>query len=110
MERKNVLTGVLCVMFGILCSSAFAIASVGPPTAGLKAGQWSAGFDYAQGEIDYEIEWSTDFPLDLAALGLIKSKAKDMKSDAYLAKFGYGVSDDWELYSFFVTADKRGKI
>ncbi len=106
MERNNVLSGVLCVMVVMFCTSAFAIAPVGPPTAGLKTEQWSAGFGYAQGEIDnFDIEWSSDI-----VSGISDSKAKDMKSDAYLAKFGYGVSDDFELYGFLGAADSRGEI
>lgn len=89
-----------------LCGSmALAFAPVGPPTAGLKTEQWSLGFDYAHGEIDFDIEWSSDF-----ASGIADAKAKDMKSDSYLAKFGYGVTDEWEFYSFLGAADSRGKI
>lgn len=104
-QRKFVLTVVLCTMFGMLGQSAFAIAPVGTPTAGLKTGQWSVGFDYAHGEIDFDIDWKSDF-----VSGIPKSKAKDMKSDAYLTKFGYGISDDWEFYGFLGAADNRGKI
>jgi hypothetical protein len=104
MEKESVLAGVSCVMIGMLFSSAFAIAPVGPPTAGLKAGQWSFGFDYAHGEIDADIDWSSDFVSDIP-----DSKIKDAKSDAYLAKIGFG-SGDWDFYLFLGAADIRGKI
>jgi hypothetical protein len=108
MNKRIVILGLLVA---IMSASAFAIAPVGPPTAGLKTGQWSVGFDYAHGEIDvFDIDWSTGLGIDLAALGLKKAKGKDVKSDAYLAKFGYGISDDWEFYGFLGGADSRGKI
>jgi opacity protein-like surface antigen len=106
MGKKLLLLSVVFVV-AILCgSTALAVAPVGPPTAGLKTGQFSAGFGYAHGEIDSaDVDWKSDF-----ASGLPKLKAKDVKSDAYLAKFGYGISDDWEFYGFLGVADMRGKI
>jgi hypothetical protein len=104
MEKKLLLLGVVVVV--CLCgATAMALAPVGPPTAGLKSQEFSAGFDYAHSEIDFDIEWSSDF-----ASGIEDAKAKNMKSDAYLAKFGYGISDDWEFYCFLGAADMRGKI
>ena len=110
MEKKMLLLAVVFAVVALCSTGALAIAPVGPPTAGLKMMQWSAGFDYAHGETDFDIEWSTDFGVDLAALGLKKAKGKDVKSDAYLAKFGFGMTDDWELYCFLGAADGRGKI
>jgi hypothetical protein len=101
--KKKIL--LLASVILLMCTAAFGVAPVGPPTAGLKSMQWSVGFDYAHSEIDFDIDWSSDF-----VSGIEKTKAKDMKSDAYLAKFGYGVTDDWEFYGFLGAADSRGKI
>ncbi len=100
--EKKMLPLAIFVVANLCVSMAFAIAPVGPPTAGLETGQWSVGFDYAHGEIDYDIDWNV--------AGLPKSKAKDMESDAYLVKFNYGISDDWEFYGFLGATDGSGKI
>jgi len=96
---------VVFVAASLSGSTAFAVAPVGPPTAGLKTGQFSVGFDYAHSEIDFDIDWKSDF-----VSGIPKSKAEGMKSDAYLAKFGYGIGDNWEFYGFLGAANSRGKI
>lgn len=102
MNRKSVaVIGLLC----FLCSTSLAMAPVGPPTAGLKAEQWSVGFDYAYTEIDFDVDWSSSH-----ASGIADSEGKDVKSDAYLARFGYGISDDWEFYGFLGIADARGEV
>jgi hypothetical protein len=87
MKRKIVLTGVLCVMVGMLCSAAFAAAPIGKPTAGLKTGQFRAGFDYAWGEANLELSY-----------GGSSITLKDVETNSYLANLGYGISDDWEVY------------
>jgi hypothetical protein len=104
MERRSVLVRMGCVIVGVLCTSAFAFSPVGPPTASLKSEHFSAGFDYSHSEIDFEVDWSSDYGPDF------KSDAKDMKSDAYLVRFGYGINDDWEFYGFMGVADLRGKL
>lgn len=110
MKTKMLPLAIVFVVANLCVSMAFAIAPVGPPTAGLETGQWSVGFDYGHSEIDFDIDMSTDFAVDLAALGLNKLKGKDFKSDAYLVKFNYGISDDWELYGFLGAADGSGKV
>lgn len=103
--EKKMLPLAIFVVANLCVSMAFAIAPVGPPTAGLETGQWSVGFDYAHSEIDFDIDMKSDI-----VAGLPKSKAKGMKSDAYLVKFNYGISDNWEFYGFLGAADSRGKI
>lgn len=103
--KTKMLPLAIFVVANLCVSMAFAIAPVGPPTAGLETGQWSVGFDYGHSEIDFDIDWKSDF-----ASGIPKSKAKGMESDAYLVKFNYGISDDWELYGFLGAADFGGKI
>ena len=103
---KKWLLSVVVVVAILYSSTALAVAPVGPPTAGLKTGQWSVGFGYAHGEIDSAgMDWKSDF-----VSGIPSSKAKDVKSDAYLAKFGYGISDNWEFYGLLGVADLRGKL
>lgn len=85
MKSKIVL--ISCVLVGILCSTAMAGAPMGPPTAGLKAGQSRVGFDYAWSEADVELSY-----------GGVSVTAEDAESNVYLFNLGYGISDDWEVY------------
>ncbi len=105
MGKKILLVAIVFVITSLCSSAALALAPVGPPTAGLKTGQWSTGFDYLRSELNFDIDWSSDYVSNIP-----KSKAKNMKSDAYLAKLSYGVSDNWELYGFLGVADSRGKV
>ena len=66
MEKKLlVLVGVL-ILVGLYCSPAFAGDAMGPPTAGLKTGQYRVGFDYAwaESDVDISIVIGADFPAD----------------------------------------------
>jgi opacity protein-like surface antigen len=83
------------VVLLVFCSSAFAISPVGPPKAGLETGQWSAGANYSYSEIDFDTDWG---------------KAKNIKSNTYLAKFGYGINNNFELYGLLGMTDAKGEI
>jgi hypothetical protein len=90
------------VVLLVFCSSAFAISPVGPPKAGLETGQWSIGLDYAYSEIDFDIDW--DYP------GLPDSKARNVKSNVFTSKFGYGVNSNFEIYGLLGMTDSGGNV
>ena len=95
MNRKMLSVFVLLC----LCNSvAMALAPMGPPTAGLKQWQWSAGADYSHAWADIRVKdvRSTEF--------LGEGTAKDMDIDIAMAKVGYGIYDNWEVYSGLGTA------
>jgi hypothetical protein len=58
---------------------------MGPPTAGLKTGQFRAGADYSYSNMDFKIDWGDGFV-----------PAKDIKMNVIAANIGYGLTDDWE--------------
>ncbi len=100
MDRKIILTSLLCVMVGTFCQSAFAFSPVGPPKAGLKPGQFSFGFDYSHSDIKFEKIWTSDF-----MAGTLMSEIEDGKSDTYLGKIGYGINNGLEIYAIIGAAD-----
>lgn len=87
MEKKMLLFAVVLVVANVCGSTALAVAPLGPPTAGLKTGQFRAGFDYAWAESDVELSY-----------GGLSVTVKDTETNRFLANLGYGITDDWEVY------------
>jgi len=80
-------TSITSLLVLFLCGSAgLAVAPLGPPVAQLHQGQIGIGFDYSCAETD----------LELSGFGI--SGTVDVDSDLFLAKFGYGVSDNWDVF------------
>jgi len=100
MNRNIVVLGlVLC----LVTIEYFAVDFMGPPTAGLKKGQWDVGFNYMHSEGDITVEnignvtiLGVSVPAP-AWLGAVKIPLNDAKSNRYYAKFGYGLEDWWEI-------------
>jgi hypothetical protein len=86
--NKKVLVFALLV-FG-LTGSALALAPMGPPTAGLKTGQFRVGIDYSYSEEDMDVE---DETLD------------KVTSNMVFANLGYGIMDEWEIFGRLGMAD-----
>jgi hypothetical protein len=87
--RKEMLLVVTLVVLGF-AGTVLAMGPLGPPTAGLKQGQFGVAAEYAHSDSDVEIEGET---LD------------GLKSNVFLGQIGYGISDVWELYGLVGTAD-----
>ena len=116
--------GVVIVVVG-LCSSGALAASMGPPVAGLDAGQFSVGFDYSNSDIGVEgsfkgkeiwsgeeslVDYATGDVIDLkeGVIRLYPDKGKfkeDVEIDMYLANLSYGVSDNLEVALLLGMAD-----
>jgi opacity protein-like surface antigen len=59
--KKNLLLAVIVV--ALVSSAALALDPMGPPAAGLKKGQWSAGVDYSYSNMDLKqflTSWSNN--------------------------------------------------
>jgi opacity protein-like surface antigen len=122
MNKKLLLLVVVFTVFALAGSAALAMAPMGPPTAGLKAGQSRVGVDYSCSTTNVKLKslktsW-TGFDSDIIdALGLgeffepgeipvdgeadlvIEGAVKDVKSNAIAANLGYGITDTWELFA-----------
>jgi hypothetical protein len=74
---------------------------MGPPTAGLKQGQWGTALDYAFSETDFEFDGQFNYSYDDSTpFSPISDKltfeAVEMHK-AYL-NIGYGIADNWEIF------------
>jgi len=108
---KKWLLGVVVVV--CLCGvTAMALDQLGPPTAGLKQGQWSAGFNYSYSSQDLDktkMKWSEVWDGESDS-GSYKLKIKDWKTQRYYGRIGYGVDDWWEVYAQLGVADVKSKF
>ncbi len=99
MKKRLLLVAVVLMVVALVGSSALALAPMGPPTAGLKTGEFRAGFDYAYSEMDIKYSWSDDVIQFFEDLGLAESgTVKDIQSNTIAANLGYGLTDDWEAF------------
>jgi hypothetical protein len=91
--KKQKFLVVILLVFG-LSGTVQALGPLGPPTAGLKTGQWGVAAEYAFSDSDVEV----------SAFGL-SDTLEGVKSNVFLGQIGYGLSDDWELYGLVGAAD-----
>ena len=80
--RRVIIT--IAVLFG---SPVWALTYMGPPASDVKQGELLLGFDYSNGELDFEFR-------DDGVRGILD----DVDSDLYLAKVGLGLSDGFEVF------------
>lgn len=94
--NKKLLLVIITLTVLALTGSALALGPMGPPTAGLKMGQFGIAAEYGYGNTDMKISGSgVDDTLD------------NVKSNAFVAQPGFGVTDDWEVYALLGVADTR---
>jgi hypothetical protein len=93
MNMKMLVVSVLLSV--LVCASALALTPLGTPTASLKTGQFRLGFDFATGEQDIEADWGDGY----------KETWKDVQTNFYAANIGYGICDDWEIFTRLGTAN-----
>ncbi len=99
------------LVLAVLCGNVFAM--IGPPTAGLKKGQWSGGFNYTYLDLNLDktkAKWSEYDDGVLSGSGTEKVKFKDVITDLYYGNLGYGIEDWWQVYVQLGISDVRAKI
>jgi hypothetical protein len=100
---KNIYTGklrLLSLVLMTLClwgSDSLALDPMGPPTAGLKGGQFKFAIEYSDGEAELELnkgEWEEYFDGLLWDWGEAESlNIKKLETNKAYANFGYGFTD-----------------
>jgi hypothetical protein len=101
-------TAMVVVVLAFLTSTVFAIGNIGPPTAELKANQWSVGGDYAYSDFDLDAsKWKET--TSSQPTFTIPFKFEDVKTNFYYATLGYGLTDDLEIYGRLGIADIKGR-
>jgi hypothetical protein len=93
MRKEFVSFIVVVTVVGFFGSTALALDPIGPPVAGCKQNQFSVGFEYAYGEMDLEASGP------LSKTSHTKAVIEDVESNKYFARIGYGLSDDWEIFT-----------
>jgi len=82
MNKKLSLVVVILTAL-VLTGSALALAPMGPPTAGLKTGQFRAGLEYSYSDVDMKVEGN---------------KLDNVTSNMIFGNLGYGIMDEWEAF------------
>ncbi len=90
MKRALLVISIL-FLFGIAASADV----LGPPTAGLKARQWSAGAEYFLENTDLKID---DSKL-LNFFGTTSFTLKKWRTNRIYGVIGYGLTDAWEVFA-----------
>jgi hypothetical protein len=99
--KVKFLTACVALTF-LAASSAFAF--MGPPTAGLNQGQWSAGANYSYSSQDLDtikITWDEvgeDDGTPYTDSGTYKLDIRNLNTNSYFGKLGYGLMQQWEVY------------
>jgi hypothetical protein len=83
MNKKLSLVVVILTALA-LTGSALALAPMGPPTAGLKTGQFRAGAEYSYSKDDMKVEGE---------------KIDNVTSNMIFGNLGYGIMDEWEGFA-----------
>ena len=94
MKKEFVSLIFVFVVVGLLGSAALALDPLGPPVAGCKQDQFSAGFEFAIGDMDLEVSGP-----GISTANNNDAVIKDADSRKYFARIGYGISDDWEIFT-----------
>lgn len=104
--REKTFLILLLLFFGFNCSAVFALDLLGPPSAGMKQGQFSAGAEYSYSRMNIKLSqgkggwmgYSNDV-LGASNSGKISSRTIEKLSlNKVFANIGYGVTDNWEVF------------
>ncbi len=95
MVRRKLNLVCILVVIGMFSPAAMALDLLGPPMAGLDQGQYSTGAEFSYTNMDVEVSGP------FAPGTLLGDAVIDMQVQKYLARLGYGVASDWELYGLF---------
>ena len=106
MGKKNLFLVVVLLVVGLWGSAALALDPMGPPTAELKKGQFSAGAEYSDSRMDIKLNkgnflrnvYHLGLPLSSTSGSLSSFKIKHLKMHKVYANLGYGVMDNWETF------------
>ena len=109
---KKVIAGLILAS---LCTSVFAAGFLGPPTAGLKKGQWGTGYNYSYSSqgLDRatvkwrELDWDDDEMLTDTYHWSSELKLRSVNVNRHYWNINYGVRDWWELYFQLGLADVK---
>ncbi len=91
MEKKLLLIAVVLAVVVLTTSSSLALDPMGPPTAGLKQGEWRYGVDYMFSNMDVEAD-------GIPELSLGSTTIENIEVNKVFANIGTGLSDNLEIF------------
>ncbi len=96
----------VCMVLGLLSSSALAVGFLGPSTAELNKGQWSIGYNYLYSDQDLDDSklkyMNSEGITDQGELSL-----ENVKLQRHYGTVSYGLADWWEIYASVGVADVK---
>lgn len=104
--RRKIFLILLLSFFGFNCSVVLALDPMGPPSAGLKQRQFSAGAEYSYSRMDITLNhgkgsWSgftNGVPGGSNSGKMASGTIKNLNLNKVYAKLGYGITDNWEIF------------
>jgi len=109
--KKMTWLGIVVMVVG-LCSSGALATTIGPPVAGLDAGQFSIGLEYYMNDIGTDIDGTEIQTFTIVGEPEPDKEMRDdfkdeldFESDMIFVKLGYGVSDKLEVFLRLGMAD-----
>lgn len=99
MKKRLLLLVILGVVLSFSCSVALGFDPLGPPAAGLRKGQYSAGAEYMYSRMDLKLnegKWHSNPQSDSGTLP--SGKIKNFEMNKVYARLGYGITDNWETF------------
>lgn len=107
--RLFLVNGLLC----FLCTQAFALNFVGPPTAELNQGQWSVGYNYSYSTQDLDKTRQNWYMINdgvVTSTGKGQLRIEDLSIQRHYAGINYGFTDWWEIYARLGLSEVKGDI
>lgn len=107
--RLFLVIGLLC----FLCTQAFALNFMGPPTAELNQGQWSVGYNYSYSRQDLDKTRQDWFMINdgvVTSTGEGEMRIEDLSIQRHYASINYGFTDWWEIYARLGLSEVKGDI
>ncbi len=118
--QKKLLLIIVFVLVGLICSAAFALDPMGPPTAGLSEGKFGLGADYSHTRMKLKMHGNESEGLyhygtlvpGTESSGKLASCKVRLELDKVYGNIGYGITDDWEVFVRLggMNADWRGDL
>lgn len=103
MNKKMFVVGMLVAF---ISAGVWAVGFSGTPTAELKQGEWSIGFNYMYSTQDLETT-KTKYGWTGDTQDTDRLKLKDFNVNRYYGVLGYGITDQWEVYVQLGVSDMK---
>ena len=107
--RLFLVVGLMC----FLCTQAFALNFMGPPTAELNQGQYSVGYNYSYSVQDLdktEQDWFLENDGVITSRGQGELRIEDFSVQRHYVGVSTGFTDWWELYARIGLSDTKADI